>query len=63
MGIVNALNHLILNHIDCIVLTGGLGPTNDDITRDVLFKYVKTKPELTTDQGKRELTHFVNKPR
>jgi len=31
------------NHADIIILTGGLGPTIDDITKSVLCNYFKTK--------------------
>lgn len=30
-------------HADLVLLTGGLGPTNDDITKEILCKYFKTK--------------------
>ncbi len=40
--IINALNEAELI-ADIILLTGGLGPTNDDITKKTLCKYFKTK--------------------
>ena len=44
--IINALNFLVNDKEGCIIVTGGLGPTDDDITRDVLFKYVKTESKF-----------------
>lgn len=36
--IINALEHSV-GKVDFIVITGGLGPTNDDITKNTLLKY------------------------
>lgn len=47
--IINALNFLIKNKDSCIIMTGGLGPTDDDITREVLFKYVETDAKFDLD--------------
>ena len=44
--IINALNFLVNDKEGCIIVTGGLGPTDDDITREVLFKYVKQNQNL-----------------
>jgi nicotinamide-nucleotide amidase len=40
--IINALNEA-KNRADIIFMTGGLGPTKDDITKNTLCKYFKTK--------------------
>ena len=40
--IINALNHSKKN-ANLIILTGGLGPTNDDITKKTLCKYFNDK--------------------
>ncbi len=40
--IVKTLNDLIHGNNECVIITGGLGPTSDDITRETLFKYVGT---------------------
>ncbi|MDR2009483.1 MAG: competence/damage-inducible protein A [Bacteroidales bacterium] len=40
--ITNSLD-ILLPHSDIILITGGLGPTNDDITKDVLAEYFNTK--------------------
>ena len=47
--IINALNFLANDKEGCIIVTGGLGPTDDDITREVLFKYVKTESKFDQD--------------
>ena len=40
--IVKTLDDLIHGNNECVIITGGLGPTSDDITRETLFKYVGT---------------------
>lgn len=40
--IVDTLDEL-LKKVDLIIITGGLGPTNDDITKETLTKYFKTE--------------------
>ena len=42
--IVKTLNDLIHGNNECVIITGGLGPTSDDITRETLFKYVGLLP-------------------
>lgn len=41
IGILNGLNHASKN-ADIILITGGLGPTKDDITKKVLAEYFET---------------------
>ena len=38
-AIIDGLDLLFKSKIDLIVCTGGLGPTDDDITREVVFDY------------------------
>ncbi len=40
--ILNSLSNLFKLTTDMILCTGGLGPTNDDITRDTIFKFFKS---------------------
>lgn len=45
-SIVSGLNFCISNNPDYLFLSGGMGSTDDDITRDVLFKYLNTKSKI-----------------
>jgi nicotinamide-nucleotide amidase len=45
-AIASALDEL-LHSADMVILTGGLGPTNDDITKHVLAKYFGAKTMIT----------------
>lgn len=40
--IINAINQAIQHH-DIVIITGGLGPTKDDLTKDVLTEYFQTR--------------------
>jgi len=42
--ILDGLSNLFKQSTDVILCTGGLGPTNDDITRDSIFKFFKSNP-------------------
>lgn len=47
-----AIKHAIseaLNHIDLAIMTGGLGPTKDDITKSVLCEIFQTELKLNED--------------
>ena len=58
--IINALNFLINDKEGCIIVTGGLGPTDDDITREVLFKFVKTESKFDSDYWNKLSKKFKN---
>ena len=45
-SIVSGLNYCLQHKPDYLLVTGGLGPTNDDVTRNVLFNYFKTNSFL-----------------
>ena len=47
--IVDELKYLSKNS-DLIVISGGLGPTNDDITRDAVAKFLNRKIYLDEDE-------------
>jgi nicotinamide-nucleotide amidase len=48
MHIINALNEAI-SRVDLIMITGGLGPTNDDITKKTLAEYFQCDLVLNPD--------------
>ncbi len=39
----------VIKHTDLVIITGGLGPTKDDITKQTLAKYFNTKLTLNED--------------
>ena len=43
-----------LERVDCVILTGGLGPTHDDITKQVLARFFNSKM-VTDDEVKRRI--------
>ena len=47
--IINGLDYLIIKDLDCVIITGGLGPTDDDITRPTIFEYVGTDSKFDED--------------
>ena len=36
-------------NLGCVIITGGLGPTDDDITRPTIFEYVGTDSKIDED--------------
>ena len=48
-AIFTGLEHLTINNLDCLIITGGLGPTDDDITRPTIFEYVGTDSKFDED--------------
>ena len=61
--IILALNNAS-NRSDIIIITGGLGPTNDDITKHTLTEYFNTSLERNKDIEKNIVAYFksVNRP-
>ena len=45
-SIVSGLDYCLQYKPEYLLVTGGLGPTNDDVTRNVLFNYMKTESEF-----------------
>ena len=58
--ILDTLDNLIDENEDCVIITGGLGPTDDDITRESLFKYVGAQSIFDTEYW-RELSKRFRK--
>ena len=48
-SIINSLDLLFSTQIDLIICTGGLGVTDDDITRDVIFSYFRSNEVFDKD--------------
>ena len=48
-SIANSLDFLFSTQIDLIICTGGLGVTDDDITRDVIFSYFRSNEVFDKD--------------
>ena len=61
--IVNSLD-IALEKNDIVLITGGLGPTNDDITKNVLVKYFDDELVLYPEILEKIKTFFIkfNKP-
>ena len=47
--IIKALNFLLTQSIDMLIVTGGLGPTHDDITAETLYSYFNDEPIFDDD--------------
>ena len=52
-----------LHRSDLVIITGGLGPTKDDITKETLCEYFDTELVLREDVLRRIETYFKNKGR
>jgi len=48
---------------DVVIITGGLGPTKDDITKHTLAKYFDTKLEIHQPTLDKITTYFINRNR
>ena len=51
-SIVCGLNYCLQNKPEYLLVTGGLGPTNDDVTRNVLFNFMETESEFDYEYWK-----------
>jgi len=58
--IVNALNQAV-KRSDIVLITGGLGPTNDDITKHTLTEYFNTTLELDKEIEQNIIHYFTNR--
>jgi nicotinamide-nucleotide amidase len=60
-AIQNGLDQLYKERPDIIIVTGGLGPTHDDRTRDVVFDYFGAKSLFDETYWQELSAHFTNK--
>lgn len=60
--IVGALN-VALERVDAVVMTGGLGPTKDDITKHTLTEYFNTELEINPEVLSRVESYFTKRGR
>ena len=51
-SIVSGLNYCLQSKPEYLFITGGLGPTNDDVTRNVLFNFMETESEFDYEYWK-----------
>ena len=58
--IINALDQAY-KRSDIIIITGGLGPTNDDITKHTLTEYFNTSLKLNIEIEKNIIDYFTNR--
>ena len=58
--IINALDQAY-KRSDIIIITGGLGPTNDDITKHTLTEYFNTSLDLDIEIEKNIIDYFTNR--
>ena len=58
--IINALDQAY-KRSDIIIITGGLGPTNDDITKHTLTEYFNTSLMLNIEIEKNIIDYFTNR--
>ncbi|MEK9618657.1 MAG: competence/damage-inducible protein A [Flavobacteriales bacterium] len=60
IDIINALNQAE-KRSDIVIITGGLGPTNDDITKYTLTEYFNTTLELDKEIEQNIIDYFTNR--
>ena len=60
LDIINSLD-LALNRSDIIIMTGGLGPTKDDITKNILSEYFNCELQINQAVLKRVEKYFENR--
>ena len=58
--IINGLKN-VPKEIDTVICTGGLGPTHDDITSNILFEYFNSKAEFDEEYWKLLSSRFSNR--
>ncbi len=56
-----ALDNFLKRNIEMIIITGGLGPTHDDITAKSLYKYFEDTPQLDISYWEKLKDRFIKK--
>ena len=56
-----ALDNFLKRNIEMIIITGGLGPTHDDITAKSLYKYFEDTPSLDISYWEKLKDRFIKK--
>jgi len=59
-SIVSGLNYCLKYKPQYLLVTGGLGPTDDDITRNTLFKYMETESVFDSEYWKFLTSKYKN---
>ena len=59
--IIQSIDQITRENFDYIFITGGLGPTHDDITRNSLTTFFKTSTELVPDHHEKLVEYFNNR--
>ena len=60
IDIINSLD-IALNRSDLVIMTGGLGPTKDDITKNILSEYFNCELQINKAVLKRVKEYFENR--
>ena len=60
-SIVLALDHFLNSPVEMILITGGLGPTHDDITASSLYKYFNDEPVFDSFYWEKLKKRFIKR--
>ncbi len=60
-SIVTALDYFLKSPVEMILITGGLGPTHDDITARSLYKYFNDEPVFDKSYWEKLKKRFIKK--
>ena len=61
VSIVTALDYFLKSPVEMILITGGLGPTHDDITASSLYKYFNDEPVFDSSYWEKLKKRFIKK--
>ena len=60
-NIVTALDYFLKSPVEMILITGGLGPTHDDITASTLYNYFNDEPVFDSSYWEKLKKRFIKK--